>query len=105
MNVSGTHDMLGFNEFHKLRVLRVVDMRAERDVVHGKLSWNCIALQADNLARFVEDILIPTAGGRKYKYQLTLTSRGAMQRQMGGTEDLSIASHCTYNTDGWVHDG
>ena len=49
--------MLGLDKLHELRVLGVVDVRAERDVVDRKLPLNRVAFHANDLARLVEDIL------------------------------------------------
>ena len=56
--------MLGLDNLHELRVLRVVHMCTERDVVDRQLSLDRVALHSHDLARLVEDILIRQKGGR-----------------------------------------
>ena len=87
--------MLRLDQFHELGILRVVDMRAERDVVDRKLSLDRVAFHANDLARLVEDILIQHKGKKGHEHQLTLTNRRPMpetNRGKGGTERKHV--HC-----------
>lgn len=76
-----THNVLGLDKLHELRVLRVINMCTERDVVDGQLSLDHVAFHSRDFARLVEDILIRQKGEEMHEYQLTLgqTDRSEIQ--------------------------
>lgn len=57
IRTESTHDLGRFHLLDELRILRVVDMGAERNVVDGALSLYSVALQSLDFVRFVQDVL------------------------------------------------
>ena len=49
--------MLSMNLLNELRILRVIDMRSERDLVDRQLARNHVSLERRYLIRFCLDIL------------------------------------------------
>lgn len=52
-----TYHMLSFHHLDVLRILRVVDMCAERDVVHGDLARDGMAFERNDFFGFKDDVL------------------------------------------------
>lgn len=72
--------MLGTYRLNKLRVLRVVDMRAERDLVNRQLARESMTLDGSNLIRFVLDFL---GMSMSYRYRARVVAQKNSQNRTG----------------------
>jgi hypothetical protein len=52
-----TYNMLGFNELNELRILGVINVCAERDILNGHFSWDGCAFERREFFRFSQDVL------------------------------------------------
>ena len=81
-----THDMFGVDLLDECRVLLKVDVRTERDFVHGHFSVNLVTVHSDKVVGLFQEVLDLS---KEWKIRIQLW----MRRDKGGSVDAGSLEH------------